>query len=241
MKKTITFLMLIILTSVYRPMIDYFLPDLEADYATLLRKALQAGTVILFITICGLWSQVGVLTRISKKSILILLPIFLLSFVTYVFGVEDKSLLDVILLIVVTLLIGVIEELEFRGVIYTFLEEQKLFAIMVSSALFGLVHFLNLFYNPDVMSVIVQVIFATGFGMVMAVVRFKTNLLLPQILMHALWDFNQKITNSSATNPISDLLAYSALALVVLWGLFLVYRVNSQDRKSGLTPQKSTV
>lgn len=232
MKKAAKFLVLIILMSIYRPIINHFLPDLGENYATLLRKVLQAGTVIAYITKVKLWDKVGGLNKISMRSIGIMLPVLLLSFSTYLYGIKDTNLLGVLMLILITLLIGLIEELEFRGVIYTYLEEERTFTrILGSSVLFGLVHLLNLLYEPDLAGVIVQVFFATGIGMVFAVVRYKTNLLLPQLLMHALWDFNQKLTYNVSPKPLVEVLNYSALALVVLWGLYLVYGVMKEEKK----------
>ncbi len=231
MKKTSMFLILIILMSAYRPVIHYLLPELGEYETTLLRKALQAGTVIAFITKAGMWDKVGGLRKISKSSLLLILPVFLLSFCTYLYGVKVTFVWDILILIPITLLIGVIEELEFRGVIYTYLEQEgTVIKIMLSSLLFGLVHLLNLFYTRDLLGVIVQMIFATGIGMIFAVVRHKTNLILPQILMHALWDFNQKMTNNNSSEPVVDIINYSSLALVILYGCFMVYWVRKEKK-----------
>lgn len=230
MKKTIIFLLLIISMSIYRPMIEHFLPDLDTDYSTLLRKALQAGTVITYITICRLWGKVGKL-KLSGRGLLILLPLFLLSFTTYLYGTRDKNLLGILMAVLITLLIGVIEELEFRGVIFSYLEEHGVYAILISSVLFGLVHLLNLIYEPDLLGVVIQVLFATGFGMVMAVIRYKTDLLLPQILMHTVWDFNQRMTLNDKADAVVDLIYYLSLLLVILWGLFLTYRIRKDEKR----------
>ena len=233
MKKTILFLILIISTSLYRPIIHYFLPELETDYATLLRKALQAGTVIAYITINKLWDKVGKLTKVSISSLKILLPVFLLSFTTYLYGVRDKDFHGILPAVLITLLIGVIEELEFRGVIYSFLEDRGLYAILISSVLFGLVHMLNLIYQPDVLGIVIQCFFATGFGLVMAVTRYRSGLLLPQILMHALWDLNQRLTLNNSKNPLVDVIYYCSHVLVILWGVFLVIRIGREETNQG--------
>ena len=230
MKKTIIFLLLIILMSLYRPVIQYLLPDLGTDYATLLRKSLQGGTVLAYISICRLWGRVGELTKISGRSLLILLPVFLLSFTAYLYGVRDKDIVGILMAVLITLLIGVIEELEFRGVIFFYLEENGPYAILASSVLFGLIHLLNLIYQPDVLSVVIQVVFATGFGLVMAVIRYRTGLLLPQILMHALWDFNQRVSLDDSANMLMDIIYYLSLLLVVLWGVFLTVRIKKGEK-----------
>lgn len=75
-----------------------------------------------------------------------------------------------------------------------------------------------------------QMVFAFGFGLIMAVVRYKTGLLLPQLLVHALWDFNVKVSETSLTIPLADTINYISEILIVLLGLWLMILIIKQNR-----------
>ncbi len=71
----------------------------------------------------------------------------------------------------------IVEELVFRGVLYPYLRQRMrpLFAVLLSAAIFSLVHFIRELLAP---------LFVTG--VVLAIVRERTESILPCILLHAL-------------------------------------------------------
>lgn len=71
----------------------------------------------------------------------------------------------------------IVEELVFRGVLYPYLRQlmRPLFAVLLSAAIFSLVHFIDVLLAP---------LFVTG--VVLALVREYTESILPCILLHAL-------------------------------------------------------
>lgn len=230
-KTVISALALLAFISIIRPIIEYAFPEMPANYAILLRKALQALTVIIFITATKIWSQIGSLGKISKKSLLPLLPVIILSFSSYLFGLKDYNFEEYLITFLICILIGVIEELSLRGIMYNAMRPYGAStAVIVSSAVFGLVHIPNMFYNKDIEGTLFQVLFAFGFGLVMAFVRYKTDLLLPQLLVHALWDFNVKISNTSLTIAFADTMNIISEILVVLFGLFLMICVLKENK-----------
>jgi membrane protease YdiL (CAAX protease family) len=94
------------------------------------------------------------------------------------------------------LMIGWFEELVFRGVILgAWLERIEndrgdLFvAVLGSSALFGLVHLLNLTAGAGLVPTFLQVGYSFGMGMLWAVVYLKTGNLLYPMILHALYNF----------------------------------------------------
>lgn len=91
---------------------------------------------------------------------------------------------------------------------------------------------MNLFKGAGLEDTMIQIIFATGFGLTMAVVRYKTELILPQIFVHALWDFNSKIAQGNNMSEGLELIILISLVLVILWGVFLTLREYKNKQNS---------
>ncbi len=92
-------------------------------------------------------------------------------------------------------LAGLTEELAFRGVLLNGLLERGVWpAVLVSSALFGLMHLSNLALGSPWYSVLLQVGFAAMAGTGYAAMRLRTGSLWPPILLHALFDLTFRVT-----------------------------------------------
>jgi membrane protease YdiL (CAAX protease family) len=225
-------LMLLIFITIYKPAIEYFLPDMPVNYAILLRKGLQALTVIVYITASKSWKKTTLShhnkhslskKNVLKKALILLLPVIVISFSPYLYGFKDLEIEDILVTALICILIGIIEELSLRGIVYNALQPYGTsFAVVLSSAVFGLVHLPNMLYNNDIEGTLYQVFFAFGFGLVMAVTRYRTGLLLPQLLAHALWDFNVKVSKTSLNIPLADVTNLISEILIVLFGIVLM-------------------
>ena len=104
-------------------------------------------------------------------------------------------------------------------------------AIIGSSLLFAGLHLINFFKGASLEDTLIQIVFAAGFGLVMAVVGSQTASLLPLMAVHALWDFNSE----GSVHEVSDAAAvviYLAMLAVVFWGCWLTYRAIRQDGKT---------
>lgn len=91
--------------------------------------------------------------------------------------------------VVLVVLIGLNEEVVYRGVVQDLLSEQGvLVGVAGSAAAFGLVHLNNALLGADPAFVALQVLAATGTGVFFAAVRVRTNTLVPLVVAHALTD-----------------------------------------------------
>src|SRR5690606_13570026 len=63
-------------------------------------------------------------------------------------------------------------------------------AVLVSSVLFGLAHFLNVFAGAAMTATLIQVGYAIGFGVGFAALLLRTNTIWIGIVLHALVDAN---------------------------------------------------
>ncbi len=114
---------------------------------------------------------------------------------------------------------GIWEEIAFRGVILTLLMKKysKRKSIIIDGILFGSAHLVNFFRGADLISTLVQMVFATTIGFAFAYMYIKTECLIPGIIAHYLID---------AVNPlflnyfITDMLLM--LLLLILTIIFIV-------------------
>ena len=125
--------------------------------------------------------------------------------------------------------VGFLEEVIFRGLLFRALEKDSLkTAIVVSSLAFGLGHIVNLFNGSgkDLLSSVVQVIFAVLVGFVMVLIFYHSGSLIPCILFHAANNALHAFEAEGAMDPAVSLALNVAMVIVVLGGYlcFLVKR-----------------
>lgn len=229
-KTLLIFFIILIITGCYKALVSYLLPNLDTYLAKLIEEGLQALTVLLSITVMKLWPEVGGMNKISKESMLLMLPIIIFSFLPLFNGLVTYKPGNILIVAIFTVFIGLSEELASRGVILSALiHKGKVPAIVLSSLIFGSLHLMNLFKGAGLEETLIQIAFAAGFGLTMAVVRCKTKLLLPQILVHALWDFNSKMSKDDFASEGLETVVFISLILVILWGIFLTLREWKSD------------
>lgn len=91
------------------------------------------------------------------------------------------------------ILIGYIEEVIFRGVLFKAVEKNKGIrpAIIISAVTFGIGHILNLVSQPG-LDTFLQVVYAIAFGFMFAYVFHKCKSLWPCIILHSVVDLTSK-------------------------------------------------
>ena len=107
----------------------------------------------------------------------------------------------VVLTIFTNLSIGIVEEVMYRGMIFgvfreSFGEDKKGIykSVFASALVFGVVHIVNLIIYPTlIVSTVTQVIYATNIGVLLAVIYYRSDNLLPGVLLHGLLDFVSSI------------------------------------------------
>ena len=139
----------------------------------------------------------------SIKDRLFLLPCFAIAinnfpFVSVIGGDAYISFefTEMLLYACLCLFVGGFEEIAFRGFLFMlFLGKREkttvsaFFAILFSSAVFGLIHIVNLFGGAGLGSVILQIGYSTLIGALASVVLLKTKNIWYCIALHALYNF----------------------------------------------------
>lgn len=120
--------------------------------------------------------------------------------------------------------IGYIEELIFRGFLFTGMikEDGLVKAMIVSAVTFGIGHIVNLLSGQAGIETIVQVFFAIAWGFIFTTVFYKSKSLLPCILTHGVVN---ALSTFSAANIVAEwIYAVSTIAIAIVYCTFLLKR-----------------
>ena len=141
-----------------------------------------------------------------------------------------------------TALVGLSEELMFRGVLFTgFLSRFTIWpAMLLSSAIFGAAHALNVFTTGLWDAALLQSVcaFLQGFGYL--AIRIRTGSLGPMTLVHGMWDFSL-MSAALAPRPEASAPANAALfgPILIALPLFLygLYLMRGQSARVQLSTE----
>lgn len=144
------------------------------------------------------------------------------------------------LLIADSLLIGIFEELAFRGTLFLAILERrrdstkKIFWVTaISSAVFGLVHLANLLEGAGVGVTLMQVGYSFLIGGMCSIVLLKTGNILFCIFLHAIFDFCGNLIPTLGSGRLWDtptIVITAILAvLVTAWEVYVLLRVKPEE------------
>jgi uncharacterized protein len=183
------------------------------------------------ITLLKWWSKVGWKGPDNLRDLRLLLPpalvlIFLLLTVIFT-GMPPTRVL--MLVIVNTLMVGISEELMFRGILFHGASSFGIWrAVWITAIIFGSVHTLNGLITGDFKASTVQAFFAGTFGIWAAALRVRLDTIVPVIIIHWLWD-----CLAFLTNPFGDLALLPFALVLFIYGLWLLrnYRRSKVDMR----------
>lgn len=148
------------------------------------------------------------------------LPIYPLA--TGIAGVTSP-LWQVLLLALECLMVGLFEEVCFRGVIFLgFLEKRRattkdrFVAIILSSAVFGAVHLINIFLGASPGAVLMQIGYSFLIGAMCSVVLMKTANLWLCVLIHAIFNFCGALVPRCGEGTIWEPLTVTLTVIIAL-------------------------
>ncbi len=138
------------------------------------------------------------------------------------------------------LLIGIFEEIAFRGTLFLAILEKRrdsrkriFLTTVVSSAVFGLLHLANLLDGAGVGTTLMQVGYSFLIGGMCSIVLLKTGNLLIPILLHSVFDFCGKLVPTLGSGRIWNLptiVITAVLAVVVAaWEILVLLHVKPEE------------
>lgn len=150
--------------------------------------------------------------------------------------------------------VGVMEELAFRGVLLPLLLERfgrtkkgMWASILLSSAVFGLIHFANLIETPNLAAVLMQVGYSTLLGALCAVVLLGTGNIWYCIAVHTVYNFGGGLSTYFVGGTVWDVPTVVCTVLLAVaafgWYLYLtlkqkpenlpVFRAKKEEKDGG--------
>lgn len=144
------------------------------------------------------------------KNLWYLLPCLLvainnLPFIPWINGVNNFAnvgVQEVLLFITYCVLIGIFEEIVFRGIIFpsllNYFEKSKkglIKSMIISSAIFGVAHIVNVFSGAGLIETLLQVAYSTLIGGLCVFAFVKTTNIISSIIVHSLYNFGGLLFN----------------------------------------------
>lgn len=161
-------------------------------------------------------------TDISAKRFLFYIPFCLLAGVNLFAGFDfAKPTAELVFGVGSMLCVGFLEEIIFRGFLFTAMAKNGLkSAIIVSAVTFGIGHIINLLNGADILPTLCQIAYATAFGFLCVVVFYKGKTLLPCMITHSAVNALSVFTKEPASAAPTIV---SALFLFVVAGVYAIY------------------
>ena len=153
------------------------------------------------------------------------LPLVVLLTANLWYGVAlNGSPLEMLLYVLSMLCVGFLEEMIFRGFLFRAMAKNGVkSAIIVSSITFGIGHIVNLINGSgaDVLSNLLQVVYAVAVGFAFMLIFYKTGSLTPCILTHSIFNALSAFSNEAAITPQREIV--SALLIAGIAGGYALY------------------
>ena len=148
-----------------------------------------ALTVGLFVWTCkqGLGRKMGLIPpEIAPKRVLCYIPLLLIPTVNLWYGAHmSLSFLEICLYVFSMLCVGFLEELIFRGFLFRALCRDNLkTAILISSVTFGVGHVVNLLNGAEMVSTLLQIVYAIAIGFTFTYLFLVSGSIWPCIICH---------------------------------------------------------
>jgi uncharacterized protein len=181
--------------------------------------------LIIVITLIKWWSQVGWKSLDNLQDLRLLwapavVLVLLLLTVLYT-GLPPTNVL--MLVSINTLMVGISEELMFRGILFRGASSSFGIwrAVWITAIIFGSIHTLNGLITGDFRASTVQAFFAGMFGVWTVALRVRLNTIIPVIIIHWLWDCLAFLTNF-----LGDLALLPFALVLFVYGIWLlrIYR-----------------
>lgn len=184
------------------------------------------------------------------KSIKLCLPILVLSVIialanaTELIG-TNVNVNNLMSLVIYVVLIGLFEEIFFRGIIenellekYSSNKKEILISIIISGVVFGAVHLTNLLAGQDLLTTMMQFVQTTAIGILFGMVYYKTRNIWAMIFLHSFYDFSVLLSEVNlatdcgyASNVPISITAASMVASIILSLIYLLYSASIFEEK----------
>ena len=170
--------------------------------------------------------------RGTAKQYLYFIPFILLATTNLWCGARlNYSIMETIFYVVSMMCVGFLEELIFRGFLFTAMCKNNVkIAILVSSLTFGAGHIVNLLNGRAVFETLAQVCYATAIGFAFTIMFYKGKSIWPCIVTHSVINSLSGVANGDVDRFTTKIAACVFLCVVSLaYGWYLIKCLENRD------------
>lgn len=168
------------------------------------------------------------------------LPVLLMLTANLWYGVSlSRDATGAVLYILSMLLVGFLEEVIFRGLLFEAMRgDGERVAVIVSSLTFGIGHIINLVNGSgaELLPNLLQVVYATAAGFMFVLMYCKSRSLVVPIIAHGV--FNALSVFASEAGISAEARILTALLLTVITGSYAVYLALSMIKGKGISSRE---
>lgn len=181
--------------------------DQAGKAMTLIFDLVLAAVLYLFVRKNDLMTHFGLVSpQKPAKNYLYYVPLVILTLVNVWFGFKAHfGVLETLAYVASMLLVGFLEELIFRGLLFKAMSADNLkSAIIVSSLTFGIGHMVNLLNGSgaDLLENLCQVCYAVAIGFLYVTIFHRGGSLVPCILSHGVFNALSAFSNEQRIDPL---------------------------------------
>ena len=185
--------------------------------------------------------------RITWKNLLVFIPCMVVAvnnfpFITFFSGRAyiDAPIIEMAVYALLCLGVGFFEEMAFRGCVFTALLSRRkkttvdvFWSIVLSSAIFGAIHLVNVFAGASVGSVVLQVGYSFLIGGMCAVILTKTSNIWYCVILHAVYNFAGGVVPECGGGVIWDMptvVLTTVLAVIIaVYVIYMLVKITPDD------------
>ena len=196
-----------------------------------------SAILFLFVKRNGLTEKYGLCkSEMPASKMLFYIPLVILLTANLWYGVTmNATPLETVLYISSMLCVGFLEEMIFRGFLFNAMAKNGIkSAIIVSSVTFGIGHIVNLVNGSGVelLSNLLQVIYAVAIGFTFVMIYYKTKSLVSCILTHSVFNSLSVFANEAVMTLQKQIISGILIAFIAgVYALYIALVVKDENAK----------
>ena len=191
-----------------------------------------------FISKNKLYNKYGLCkSNVNHSKMLFYIPLIILITTNLWYGVAlNFTCLETVFYILSMFCVGFLEEMIFRGLLFKAMEQNDVkSAIIVSSVTFGIGHIVNLINGSgaNLISNLLQVVYAMAIGFTFVMIFYKTKSILPCIMTHSIFNALSAFSNEAIMIPQNEIISGIIITIIAgVYALYITFMIKEKDKEN---------
>ena len=191
-----------------------------------------------FISKNKLYNKYGLCkSNVNHSKMLFYIPLIILITTNLWYGVAlNFTCLETVFYILSMFCVGFLEEMIFRGLLFKAMEQNDVkSAIIVSSVTFGIGHIVNLINGSgaNLISNLLQVVYAMAIGFTFVMIFYKTKSILPCIMTHSIFNALSAFSNEAIMIPQNEIISGIIITIIAgVYALYIAFMIKEKDKEN---------